>query len=392
MASVNKVKGNGSRIRKDKDVINKKNSKKEIVEENVVKKEEVVSFVNTKRYFGYRDRLLARFILLFAMILLFSVSLYCGINVKSDNVYRYVEGGTINYKTYLVPNNYYNVPFLNEDMQYISDLVNYLDVDFNYDLFFSSKTKYSYNYYVTGDLYIYEGNTKDKLLYKKSYNVINPVQVNNEIGDNIVLNLNQKIDYKYYDNIAKSFTNQFGLITNSEIVFNFHVNVDSKSEFLDDDIRIEGLSVMRVPLNTKTMGVTLELMDSNNKEEFVKRSDNTSNIILFCVSFVCFVISVILVQSIVRFMLKTRSTKNNYQTTLDKILKEYDRAIITAKSDYIIKNVDNYIDVSSFLELMDVHDNLDLPILYIEIAKGQKVWFIINAREGTYRYVLKNID
>ena len=391
MASVKKIKGNGNRIRKDKEVVSKNYSKKSIVLEKEIKKE-VVSPVKSRKYYGYRDRLFSRLVLLFVMILLFASSFYCGINLNNDQVYSYDESGSINYKAYLVPNNYYNVPFLNEGMQYISSLVNYLDVDFNYNLLFNSKSKYSYNYYVTGDLYIYEGTTKDKLLYKKSYNIINPVAINNEIGTSISLNLNQKIDYSYYDSIAKSFTNQFGLITNSEMVFNFHVNVDSKSELLDDDVRVEGLSVMRVPLNTKTMGVSVDVSNSNNKEKFVKVSDNTSNIILLSVSFVSFVLAVLLVQSIVRFMYKTRSTKSNYQVTLEKILREYDRAIITAKSDYIIKNVDNFIDVSSFLELMDVHDNLDLPILYIEIAKGHKVWFIINAREGTYRYVLKNID
>lgn len=381
MASVNRIRGNGNRIKKD------------LSKEKIVKDRET-SNVNTfkpKKYVGYRDRLFLRIVLLFVFISLFILSLYYGINTKNSNIYSYTEDGNIDYRVYLNDNNYYSTPFLNSNMRYISSLIDYLDVDFNYKLDFNNKYYYSYNYYIVGDLYIYEGTNKDKILYKKRYNILNPVYTANQYGDNISLNLNRKIDYSLFDSVVKEFNSNFSLITNSEIVFSLHVNVDSRSDFLDS-VRVEGSNSISVPLDSKTISLSVDNSNIKDSKTFSDDSCNYFNLFMYFISFISFIFIIVSIISIIKYMYKTRNVKSNYQASLDKILREYDRAIINAKSDYIIKNVDNFIDVSSFMELMDVHDNLDLPILYIEIAKGHKSWFIINSREGVYRFVLKNID
>lgn len=391
MANVNRIKGNGNRIKKDSDIGN--NKVKEKVD-NVSSKEVSSTYnISRKRYYGYRDRLMVRVMLLFIVCIIFLSSFYYGINLKTDRVYSYKSTGDVDYKVYLKDNDYYNVSSLSKNMQYISGLIDYFDVDFSYRLNFNSRSNYSYSYYVVGDLYIYEGTSKDKLLYKKNFNVVNPTTVSNQVGSNIAIDLNRKIDYNVYDSIAKSFSNQYGLVTNSEMVFSLHVNVDTNNSLLTDKFHIEGTSTMSVPLNSKTIGVNIDNSGSNKNERYVNSSTSECiNLFLLSVTFISFVLMILIIVSIVKFIYNTRNMKSTYQVMLDKILREYDRAIINAKSDYIIKNADNFIDVSSFMELMDVHDNLDLPILYIEIAKGHKVWFIINSREGVYRYVLKNVE
>lgn len=389
MASNNRIKGNGNRIKRDSK-IERGNNKH--ISVNSVDHNESNNIVS-KKYYGYRDRLMFRLVLLFIVIVIFLSSFYYGVNLRTDRIYSYNSSGDIDYKVYLKDNDYFNVSFLNKNMQYISGLIDYFDVDFNYKLHFNSKSNYSYSYYVIGDLYVYEGTGKDKLLYKKSFNVVNPISVTLESGNDIAINLNRKIDYSVYNSIAKSFSSQYGLVTNSEIVFSLHVNVDSTNSLLSDSLHIEGLSTMSVPLDVKTVGVNIDNKKVNKSAKYVSSSTSEHiNLCLLSITFISFILTILIVISIIKFIYSTRRMKSSYQIELEKILREYDRAIINAKSDYIIKNVDNFIDVSSFMELMDVHDNLDLPILYIEIAKGHKVWFIVNSREGIYRYVLKNVD
>ena len=49
-------------------------------------------------------------------------------------------------------------------------------------------------------------------------------------------------------------------------------------------------------------------------------------------------------------------------------------------------------NVNSFEELLDVRDNLEKPILFYEIHKGQKSLFVVKSGNISYRYVLKLAD
>ena len=48
--------------------------------------------------------------------------------------------------------------------------------------------------------------------------------------------------------------------------------------------------------------------------------------------------------------------------------------------------------VKNFNELLDVRDNLEKPIIFSEIHKGQKSVFIVRTANETYRYILKLVD
>ena len=72
-------------------------------------------------------------------------------------------------------------------------------------------------------------------------------------------------------------------------------------------------------------------------------------------------------------------------------MKEYDRIIVTLSK---MPNLDEYkiIEVDSFEELLDAKQNLDKPILHIEIHKNQKSCFLILSGNEAYRYILKEVD
>ena len=91
-------------------------------------------------------------------------------------------------------------------------------------------------------------------------------------------------------------------------------------------------------------------------------------------------------------MRKTSAKKSLYDVTLSKILREYDRVIVNSKKIVDLNNEKEIIDVNSFTELLDVRDNLEKPIIFSEVHKGQKSVFIVKTSNETYRYVLKLAD
>lgn len=52
----------------------------------------------------------------------------------------------------------------------------------------------------------------------------------------------------------------------------------------------------------------------------------------------------------------------------------------------------NILKINNFNELIDVRDNLRLPIMYYEVVKHEKAHFYILHENNLYLYTLKNID
>ena len=84
--------------------------------------------------------------------------------------------------------------------------------------------------------------------------------------------------------------------------------------------------------------------------------------------------------------------KSIYDRYISKILKEYDRFIATTKTGPIINEGDKVIELSDFQELLDVRDNLRVPINYCIIVNHQKCLFYLNKGNLIYKYYVKAVD
>ena len=85
-----------------------------------------------------------------------------------------------------------------------------------------------------------------------------------------------------------------------------------------------------------------------------------------------------------------RSKIDVYKTTISRILKEYDRAIVTSKSiDSIIEEEHNVIKVESIDELLDAHDTTGQPILYSELVPNDVSCFMILDDKLLYKLIIR---
>ena len=82
-------------------------------------------------------------------------------------------------------------------------------------------------------------------------------------------------------------------------------------------------------------------------------------------------------------------SKSEYDIYVSKMLREYDRFIINTKTGPIISKGDKVIEVDDFQELLDVRDNLKVPINYYNIVNHHKALFYLNKENLIYLYYVK---
>ena len=86
-----------------------------------------------------------------------------------------------------------------------------------------------------------------------------------------------------------------------------------------------------------------------------------------------------------------RTKKTIYDQFVEKILNEYDRLIVENTTGPDTKT-NNIIKISKFEELLDVRDNLKLPIMYYIVAKHTKCYFYIKHNRDLYLMTVKAAD
>ena len=95
--------------------------------------------------------------------------------------------------------------------------------------------------------------------------------------------------------------------------------------------------------------------------------------------------------SLIKFLLDTRNKTTEYQKKLSQILSTYDRVIISLKDSNSIVNNENVYKVNSFLELLDVRDTINKPILYHKV-NNIKTEFYVQDVDKVYKYTMKESD
>lgn len=309
------------------------------------------------------------------------------VNLKTTYNFNYSENSKIDYKVYLNKNTYYEEDYLNEGMHYISGLINYFDVDFNYNLSSDTSFNHKATYDLTADVIITERNG-DKVLFTKSDVLIDDRKIDKDnIKENIIKE-NIKIDYAKYNEISDNFKKEYALSVNSYLLVNLKVHNLITTKKVDNINETSSIS-LKIPLSQNTIGAEKNLVENDNVKTFTTNNEIINK--TFFVIYVVLIILSVLLFIILIYNLKNLfvSSKTPYQKTLSKILKEYDRAIVKTKENtYGIKKY-KIIEIENIDELIDVRDNLNSMILHIEKKKNKESWFIIIDEKTLYRYILK---
>lgn len=375
-----------------------KKAKKTINELKGIKKEDMIPVKQKKSkrkrgiYLGYYSRLIFNVILFLSLVVTSYIFINKSIVIQEAKNVSYEEHGNADYKVFLKDNIYYEDKYLDKNMSYIANLIDYISVDYNYKFKADTLFDGEYSYKIRADLEILNAENKT-LFFTKKYDLIKEktFTIENQNEYNIVENI--KIDYDHYNSLANGFKSSYGVDTESNLIIYLDIyrNIDQNS-INNPNINGKGTIKLTIPLSEKAINIKMDSMEINNKNVITSLDDYyLEDIKYLIIGIISLIVSLYLFIKIVKRLSRLSISPTDYDKTLKKILNQYDRLIVTTSSmPNLEKN--NIIKVKEFVELLDAKDNLHKPIFFIEVTPHQKAYFFIQDDDKIILFTLKNID
>lgn len=315
--------------------------------------------------------------------------LYLGSVFKIENKLSYSEEGNVDYKVYLKSNNDFNTPYLGKGRKYIASLIDHINIDYNYRFKGDKDMNYTCKYYIVASASVKDGGTDGKLLYDKERYLLND-KTKTVSGKEIALSESIDLDYGEYNKIIEDFTSRYSLSGNSSILnISMKIELTANGGGFSSPINDTSLLELSVPLTDRTVAIDVAYKEIDEKKEKVEISPNRMwNILFFIIGLVFAAYAARMIFVLVKQYLKAKSEQSLYDKRKADILGHYGRVISNVDEIKDISSL-SFIDVDDFVDLINIRDCLDKPILFSEVEGGQEVaWFVVVDNDNAYRYIL----
>lgn len=345
---------------------------------------------STHFYLSYNLRFIIHLILFFLFFLLGIYFIIHSMDViQTENVY-YQEEGKVDYSVCLKENNFYETKCIDKGMSYIASLIENIPIEFNYRFMLSDDQLLNkIEYEIVAKLTILDKENTTNY-YEKKYTIQekNSDSVRRN-GKYYILNKEISIPYDDYNKIANSFKSQYGVDAESylEVFLITYHQVNGEYQ-----IPTSSMTSIKIPLSEKAIQIQLapKEVEQNQNNTITKTEFSLVNGIYLFIGIISIIFSLIYIVVVIRMIYILKSKKGDYDKCLEKILKEYDRLIVETTS--FPKEEYNLLKIKSFEELLDVHDNLKLPIMHYNIVAHHKSKFYILQDKNLYLFTLKSSD
>lgn len=343
-------------------------------------------------------KLIDKFKILFVIVFVFSILGSIAARIGTHNYEKikieYSEKNNINYKVYLKENDFFENEFLDMNKTYIASLIDHIDINFKYNFDLSEKVNGSYSYYIRGIISANKTNGGVGNYWSKEYKLFEKKDNKYSSTDKIEIDENISVDYQEYNDMLKSFKNEYGLAMDGNLKIELVVENNISSEKVNRVLFKESSLNLNIPLTSLTIEVPIQTDSLSNNgvlidekvydDALIYRILEISSYIFFGISGLCILYMVIL----------EVKSENAYNKKLRKILKVYDGILVEVSN---LPNFDKFdvIEVKSFEELIDAHSEIRKPINFNQKINGVKFLLIDNGIAWVYslkREIFENRD
>ena len=179
--------------------------------------------MTNKKYF--RLQLLCLFgIVLFSLIDIFMYK--SGYFEEKKLTLKYQENSDIDpidYKVYLKDNDFFETEYLEKNKTYITNLIDHINVDFNYKIQFDHPVEGEYKYYVYATIESKKTNG-DANYWSKDYRITDEDTMGIKNIKEFTIHKNVDIDYNKYNSILNAFKKSVGL-SSTDGVLKVYLNI-----------------------------------------------------------------------------------------------------------------------------------------------------------------------
>lgn len=346
---------------------------------------------NTKTVIKHKPKKIAvatlAIMLLAISFLLLSSSLNINV-IQTKAIFSYNETSQLDYNVSLKKNNYFEQQVLPSGQQYITSIIDNVNMDYKYNFSATHNFSgvYSYKIYarVSAD-YNLDNNTS-KQVWTKDYTIVEEKQKTIANQSFFSISENVSLNYDKYNKIINNFKRDYMLAINAkvDVIMDISVNTDYNGKQVKDSARL----LTSIPLAEQTIEINKEYKATDNgnitTKNVIKRFNNIFTFILGIIVGL-FGIIILIIQFIIILMDEKRQT--SYIKKLKKYLHDYEDIIATSKEAPKTKGL-NVIEVVKFEDIVNAQDDLRVPIIFCETKKNQEGKFYLISQDCAYCYTL----
>ena len=308
-------------------------------------------------------------------------------NAITKEIYKYTNKFNYNYNVNLINNIYMkNSEVEDKSLAYVTDLIDNINLDLNYEYIGSKSSNLNYTYSIEGRMQVvYTKDGDEQLIWKKDEVLLND-KSESVTDSSLKINEHLILDLKDKNNLLNEFKQQLGMTIDAKYTISMKIKIDTDIE--GKQVENEFIPVLNVDLAEKTT----KIYGDNNieKSEYFSKEYKESteqSIIIISIDAILALTSIILL--IYAFKAKTiNKVKNEYKYELNKILKNCKDRIVEVKT----KPTDEGQEVSlvkNFGEIIKISEELFKPIIYYGDSENDEAWFTVKSGKESFRYILK---
>lgn len=292
------------------------------------------------------------------------------------------------YLVFLKNNDFISNEELDHNLSYITTLVEYIDVIFEYEYQGSSNTDLKYDYYVVGNIISNFTGDIDNPVLKPVWNkefILVDHQMGSSNDAHFRIYERLKIGVDYYNNLINSFRDKLNISVDS--ILEIRLIIDINGKFVSYKFNQNHYMLTSIPLDVKVFDITTSKNYSEKETIYGKQKLESEKSYMMAIIYIVLLI-VILYIGIFLIRRIINKSKDKYQLTLDKIFKDYnDRIVKVANFAYTGLKI---INVDGFKELLNISNEVYEPIIYWEKKeqKPREAWFSIIRNKILYRYIV----
>lgn len=291
--------------------------------------------------------------------------------VKAFNLKRvdtYSEKSTVEYSVCLNENDYYKEECLSEEKEYLSSLTNEIRVLFNYNRVYIEDTKTDLDYHITSKLRIFSRENNREIYTDERV----LTEVKTFKGEKNVYNIQDKTSFSLeeFTQIVNKYVRDYGV--NSRAELEVSLSVGQKGSEVN-------VSSIVLPLMEQTYSIEKNTVEKKADENLTTEMRNY----LF-ISILLFILDIAIVG--VSFYRFSRNKKYSaFEREIRRLLTDYDRIIVETKDNCVNYENKEITELDDFMELVDVRDTLEKPILYLKQSEEIRD-FIVQDQKVIYRF------
>jgi len=334
-----------------------------------------------------RKGVIIRYVVAIVLVFILMLVAFMSAPKKAEdkNVY-FTENSKVGYKVFLKENEFFEQQYLKEGNQYIASLIDYIEVNFKYDLgSLDAKSNYKYSYKIVAETNVTD-KTNHNPLYDLEEALLEQTELANMVNTKVSIDETIKIDYNKFNDLINKFIYVYDLEGSDSLLdVNMYVTVlDSAGKEINTISK--PVASLSIPLTEKTMAVDLETVAVDGNDITV--AENSGNKTYLFAGLLLLALDIFLVIKLAIFIKDTESEKAVYNMRLRKIMSNYGSYIQKLYNEF---EFDTYqiLEIKSFEDLLQIRETINKPILMTEKSLAMETYFFIPCDKNVYIFELK---